>query len=120
MKRDFGVFVEDILESITRIEEYTKDVSEDEFYNNIQLQDSIIRRFEIIGEAVKHIPQDLKDKYSEIPWKEIAGNRDIMIHEYFGVNLERIWKTIKEDILPFKEQLKKMLQDIDEQNNPPN
>lgn len=113
MKRDFGVFVEDILESIGRIEEYTKDISEGEFYNNIQLQDSIIRRFEIIGEAVKHIPQKVKDQYSEIPWKEISGTRDILIHEYFGVNLKRIWDTIQDDILPFKKQLTKLLQDVD-------
>lgn len=114
MKRDVGVYLEDILESIDRIEEYTKDISEDEFYSNVQLQDSVIRRFEIIGEAVKQIPQDLKDKYAEIPWKKISGTRDVLIHEYFGVNLKRIWDTIQKNILPFKKQLKQILKDIDE------
>lgn len=115
MKRDIGVFLEDILESINKIEEYTKDLSESDFSNNIERQDAIVRRFEIIGEAVKHISQELKEKYPDIPWKEISGTRDVLIHEYFGVNLKRVWKTIKEDILPFKEQIKQMLKDIDTQ-----
>lgn len=115
MKRDIGVFLEDILESIEKIEEYTKDISEEEFYKTDSLQDAVVRRFEIIGEAVKHIPRELKDKYLEIPWKEIAGTRDVLIHEYFGVNLERIWKTIQKDILPFKKQLQKILHEIDKQ-----
>lgn len=115
MKRDIGVFLEDILESISRIEEYTKDLSENEFYNNIVLQDATVRRFEIIGEAVKQIPQGLKNKYSNIPWKQISGTRDKLIHEYFGVNLKRIWKTIKEDVLPFKKQIQQMLADIDKE-----
>lgn len=111
MKRDFLVFLDDILESITRIEEYTKGMDEEEFLKNVPTQDAVIRRLEIIGEAVKNIPQHVRDKYSDIPWKEIAGTRDIITHEYFGVNLERIWKTIKEDILPFKEQIEKILKE---------
>lgn len=109
MKRDVGVYLEDIAESIKYIEEYTKDIKEADFYRDTKLQDAILRRLEIIGEAAKKIPQAIKSKYPDIPWKEIAGTRDILSHEYFRVNLERIWKTIQEDLLPFKEKIEEIL-----------
>lgn len=109
MKRDVGVYLEDIAESIKHIEEYTKGVKEADFYRDTKLQDAVLRRLEIIGEAVKKIPQAIKSKYPDVPWKEIAGTRDILSHEYFRVNLERIWKTIQEDLLPFKEKIEEIL-----------
>jgi len=70
MKRDVRVYIEDILEAITKIEEYMKEISnDDDFYNNTQIQDAVLRRLEIIGEAVKNIPQEFRDQYLEIPWK---------------------------------------------------
>lgn len=76
------------------------------------MKDAIIRRLEIIGEAVKNIPDDFKDKHPDVPWKEIAGMRDILIHEYFGVNLERVWKTAKEDLPEFKKTVSEILKEI--------
>lgn len=112
MKRDIKVYIEDILESISRIEEYVKDLDEAEFYGNSEKQDAVLRRLEIIGEAVKNIPQDVRDKYPEIPWKQIAGMRDIVIHEYFGVNFGRIWKVIQVDMKDLKINISRVKQEI--------
>ena len=86
-KRDVRLFLYDILEAISKIENYTKGMSYDEFIHDEKTIDAVIRNLEIIGEAAKNIPEDAKNKYPEIPWKEIAGMRDKLIHAYFGVKL---------------------------------
>lgn len=114
MKRDLAVYLEDILESIKLIEKYTNSLSYEQFENNIPIQDAVIRRFEIIGEAVKHIPSDFKKDHPEIEWKEAAGTRDVFIHEYFEVILERVWGTIKDDLPKLKKQIEKLIEKTDE------
>ena len=86
--------------------------NDEEFYDNTQVQDAVLRRLEIIGEAVKNIPNEFRDQYPDIPWKQIAGMRDILIHEYFGVNLRRALKVIKEDMLDLKTKIFKIKQDL--------
>ena len=113
MKRNIRIYIEDILECIDKIEEYTKEISENDFYENTQIQDAVFRRLEIIGEAVKNIPFEFKDKYSEISWKKIAGMRDILIHAYFGVNLKRTWKVVNEDIFELRNRLLIVRKDIE-------
>jgi uncharacterized protein with HEPN domain len=98
MKRDIMVYVDDILESIDLINTYTQGISQDAFIENIQLQDSVIRRLEVIGEAVKHIPIGIRRRYPTVPWKAVAGLRDVLIHEYFGVDVVRTWMVVQDDL----------------------
>jgi uncharacterized protein with HEPN domain len=105
MSRDVRVYIEDILECIDKINEYTKEITDVNFYESSQIQDAVIRRLEIIGEAVKKIPDEFKNKYPDIPWKKIAGMRDILIHEYSGVNLKRVWNAIKGDIIDLEKDI---------------
>jgi len=113
MKRDTQVYIEDILEAITKIEEYMKGLkSDEEFYNNTQIQDAILRRLEIIGEPVKNITEKFRRQYPDIPWKQIAGMRDILTHEYVGVNLKRALKVVKEDMVDLKAKILKIKKDL--------
>jgi uncharacterized protein with HEPN domain len=90
MTRDMRLYIQDILESIEAIEEYVQSTTEEQFYRNRQVQDAVLRRLEIIGEAVKNLDEDFRNRYPEIPWKKVAGLRDVLIHEYFGVSLKRV------------------------------
>lgn len=87
MKREASLFIKDVLEVICKIEEYTALLNKEEFLKNHLVQDAVLRRLEVIGEAVKNIPNDVRSNYSDIPWKQMAGLRDVLIHDYFGVNL---------------------------------
>lgn len=105
MKKDSIVFIEHILECIELIEEYTRGVTKEEFFKSKQLQDSVIRRIEVIGEAAKNIPQEIKDKYFQIPWKRISGMRDILIHEYWGIDLNLTWNIATQEMQYFKKHM---------------
>ena len=101
-----------IFEAIAKIKAYTQNKTLKEFENNNLLQDGVIREIEIIGEAAKMLSTPLKEKYNQVPWKDIAGMRDKLIHGYFGVDLIAVWKTVKEDIPALEENVKKILAGI--------
>ncbi len=109
--RDVGLYLQDIIEAIDRIEAYMDEVTEDSFFEDVEKQDSVIRRLEIIGEAVKNIPKSLRAKYPDVPWRNVAGLRDVLIHAYAYVNIERVWKVIKQDLPPLKGRVEEILRD---------
>jgi uncharacterized protein with HEPN domain len=113
VKKDAETFIEHILECIALIEEYSENKTVDDFLDSVQLQDAIIRRIEIIGEAVKNIPNAIKAEHPEIPWKKIAGMRDIIIHEYFGIDLELTWEVITRDLPDLKKKMLRIRENLE-------
>jgi len=112
MTRDMRLYIADILESVAKIRQYTGNLSEEDFLADTQIQDAVFRRLEVIGEAAKNVPDDFRNKYPEIPWKKVAGLRDVLIHEYFGVNVRRVWKVAKQDVLDLERQLSIVRDDL--------
>ncbi len=106
MKRDFILFIEDILETIEDIDKSINNLSKNMFMIDKDKKDATLRRLEVIGEAVKNLPESFRKKYSKVPWRNIAGFRDVLTHTYFGIDLERVWKILKDDLPVLKEQIK--------------
>ncbi len=109
-KKDPKIFLEHILENIEKIENGINGMTEIEFSQDVDTQDATLRRLEVMGEAVRNIPASFRKKHAKVPWKKIAGMRDILIHEYFGVDMELVWKIANADVLKLKKQIAKLLE----------
>ena len=109
MKKGYRAYLLHILDAIKNIEEFTQECSKEKFDKAKIIQDSVIRNLEIIGEAAKHVPASIRKKYASIEWKRIAGMRDILVHEYFGVDMDRVWQVLKVRLPELKEEINNIL-----------
>ena len=107
--RDYILFLEDILNAIGKIERYTKGLTFEGLSKNDMAADAILRNFEIIGEAAKNVPERVRRKYPFVEWKEAIGFRNVLIHDYFGIDLESVWDTVKKNIPSLKSNIMRVL-----------
>ncbi len=107
-EKEASIYLDDISGAIEKILEYTSSMNEIQFSQDILTQDAVIRRFAIIGEAAGKIPEDLRKKFPLVPWKSIVGLRNVIIHEYAGVSMNRVWEVIKNELIPLQKTISDM------------
>jgi uncharacterized protein with HEPN domain len=116
MKREIGDYIQDVVENMDAALAFISNTTYDEFVKDVKTNYAVVRAIEIIGEAVKNIPEDVRKKYPEIPWRKMAGMRDKISHEYFGVSLERVWEVVKKGYSLFKTFIYKNLREPERMN----
>lgn len=116
MKND-AVYLHHILDAINRIQRYTAGVSYDQFLQDSLLQDGVVRQLEIIGEAAKNVSSTFRDAHPELPWSQMTGTRNKLIHAYFEVNLFIVWDTVQSDLPSLKQQVERLLRMLGEDHS---
>ncbi|MCM8820344.1 MAG: DUF86 domain-containing protein [Candidatus Omnitrophica bacterium] len=116
MKRDYKLFVKDIIEAITKIESFVGEMAFEKFMKDEKTKSAVIREIEVIGEATKNIPEAIRRKCKELPWKEMARMRDKIIHFYFGIDYEIVWDVLKHRLPQIKPVISKLLKKLEEEN----
>ena len=109
--RKWRLRIEDIIEAIEKTRAYTAEMSLEAFAGDSKTVDAVIRNVEIIGEGSRHLPSDIRARFAEIPWDEMRGIRNVLIHEYCGVDVEVLWETIKRDLPPLLAHLRRILEE---------
>jgi uncharacterized protein with HEPN domain len=112
MSRDVSLYLDDIAKACRKLLRFTNGVSFKQFTHDEEKYDAVLRNLEVIGEAVKHIPDDIRDQYPDIKWRKIAGFRDIVAHEYFGVSDELVWDIIQNQIQPLLKSVKTIIKNL--------
>lgn len=114
MKRDYTDSLHDILTAIQKAETFVFDVDYDQFVSNDEKVYAVIRALEIVGEATRGIPENIRERYLEVPWRDITGMRDKLIHHYFGVDLRRVWETVQKDLPELKVMIAIILEEAEQ------
>jgi len=112
VKREFGLFIKDILEHIEKMESFIADMSYEDFKRDTKTNFAVVRCVEIVGEAAKNIPDSIREKYKQVPWKYLTGMRDKIAHFYFGIDLKRVWEVATVKLPPLKPNIQQILADI--------
>ena len=114
-KRVYSDYIQDILDAVADVEEFVSGLSFEDFKRDKKTLYAVIRGIEVIGEATKNIPNTIRDRYTDVPWKDMAGMRDKLIHDYSGVDAEVLWKTVEQDLPLLRASVSKIMKELKEE-----
>lgn len=115
MKRKFSLYIRDILQNMTYAEDFVRNLTLEDLKTDRKTLYAVLRSIEVIGEATKHVPDAIRERYPAIPWKEMAGMRDKLIHDYIGVDVETVWLVVKERIPAIRPRIEQVLEEVERQ-----